>query len=447
MDEREAEHRLEAELSELRQQFAEANRRLAEAEEQIAELEAECEFLDALRATGEEQASQQERLAAIGQLAGGIAHDFGNFLTASIFHIELLLHDPRLSPDLAPAVATILDGSRRTAQLVRQILDFSRRTTLKTQSIELSSFVEDIAVILRHTIPENIQLIVEQEPGSYIANVDPARIEQVLMNLALNARDAMPEGGELRIGLHRVVTTSDESLPGVELSLTEVPVTGMPAGEWACLAVSDTGTGITEDVQKRLFEPFFTTKGEEGTGLGLAQVYSIVTQHEGHIGVESEVGRGTTFRIYLPACGVEKAGVSAMGMSAAPRGNGEVILFVEDEERLRELGQRILELLGYRVLVAGNGVGALEAHRAAGGVDLVITDMVMPEMGGQALVRKLRMVDPELKALVITGYPPASSEELAEIGVVGTVQKPFEVRDLAQAIRQALDREGAAPVS
>jgi two-component system cell cycle sensor histidine kinase/response regulator CckA len=447
MDERKAEHRLETELSELRQRFAEANRRLAEAEAQIAELKAECELLDGLRVTGEEQASQQERLAVVGQLAGGIAHDFGNFLTASIFHIELLLHDPRLSPELAPTVATLLDGSRRTAQLVRQILDFSRRTTLKTQPIDLSSFVDDVAAILRHTIPENIRLTIELEPGNHVASVDPARIEQVLMNLALNARDAMPEGGELRIGLHRVVTASDESLPGVELSLTEVPVRGMPAGEWVCLAVSDTGTGITEDVQKRLFEPFFTTKGEEGTGLGLAQVYSIVTQHDGHIGVESEVGRGATFRIYLPACGAEEAGMSARGMSAAPRGNGEVILFVEDEERIRELGQQILELLGYRVLVAGNGVDALEAHRAAGGVDLVITDMVMPEMGGQALVQKLRTVDPELKALAITGYPPASSEELAEIGVVGTVQKPFEVEDLAQAIRQALGGADAAPVS
>jgi two-component system cell cycle sensor histidine kinase/response regulator CckA len=438
--ERKTKKQLLAELSELREWLAEANRR-------IAELEAECEQMDELLTVGEERIDQQERLAAIGQLAGGIAHDFGNFLTINIFHVELLLNDPRLAPELRPTVEALLSGSRRTAELVRQILDFSRRTTIKSRPIILSSFVEDISDILRRTLPESIKLIIDVEPGAHVANIDPARIEQVVMNLALNARDAMPDGGELHIGLCDVETGPGVGLPGTEISLASVPSVEDPGGKWVCLMVADTGTGMTEDVQTRLFEPFFTTKGEAGTGLGLAQIYGIVTQHEGHIAVDTEAGRGTTFRVYLPACGEGEADEVVSQMAVAPRGKGETILFVEDEDKVREAGRLILESLGYQVWTASNGREALEVYRKVecsndrgeGKVHLVVTDIVMPEMGGIEMLKELRGMNAGVKALAITGHSLGMDSEWAEADVLGTVHKPFEVGAFAEAIRRALD--------
>jgi two-component system cell cycle sensor histidine kinase/response regulator CckA len=356
----------------------------------------------------------------------------------------LLLNDPSLPSELTPTVEILLSGARRTAQLVHQILDYSRRTTLRAQPIDLVAFIDDITAILRRTLPESIHLAIDVSPEEHVASIDPARMEQVLMNLALNARDAMPAGGELRISLCRVETKPGESLPVVELSLTEMQPMEMPAGSWVCLGVSDTGTGIADDVQARMFEPFFTTKGEEGTGLGLAQVYGIIRQHDGHIELETQVGQGTTFRVYLPACAGGEAEGNLRGISAAPKGEGETILFVEDEKKLRQGGQAILESLGYQVLTAANGREALEVYAAVCAVDhpqidLVITDIVMPEMGGEALIRELRVVDPHLRALAITGYALASDlEKLKEAGILGTIQKPFEVDALAEAIRRAL---------
>jgi two-component system cell cycle sensor histidine kinase/response regulator CckA len=426
------------ELVELRHQLEEAHGQIAELETVRAELEQAWTLLEDYEA----RVHQLDRLAAIGQLTGGIAHDFGNFLTANIFHMELLLDDPRLPPELAPTVETILSGARRTAQLVRQILDFSRRTTLRTQPVDLVAFVDEVTTILRRTLPENIQLVVDVSPDEHVASIDPARIEQVMMNLALNARDAMPDGGELRISLSRVATHPGESPLVSDISLT-VPPMETTGGSWVCLSISDTGTGMAEDVRARIFEPFFTTKGEEGTGLGLAQVYGIVRQHDGHIGVETEVGQGTTFQVYLPACDTKEE--SLRGVPAAPRGRGETILFAEDEKKVREAGRAILELLNYRVLTARNGREALEMYQAAcaegsTGIDLVITDLVMPEMGGEMLIQELRKLNPRVKVLVITGYSSAAGIEMSEeIKRLGTIQKPFEVVALAEAIRQALD--------
>jgi signal transduction histidine kinase/ActR/RegA family two-component response regulator len=439
-DERKTKQQLVAELTELRHHLAEADRRIAE----LKSLEVKCRRMEVLLRESEAQMLQLDRLAAVGQLASGIAHDFGNFLTTHIFHTELLLNDPLLPPELAPTVETLLNGACRTAQLVRQILDYNRRTTLRAQPIDLVAFTDDITTILRRTIPENIHLITDVSPEEHVASIDPARMEQVLMNLALNARDAMPEGGELRITLCRVETKPGESLPVVELSLTQMQPMEMPEGAWVCLSVSDTGTGITDDVQARIFEPFFTTKGEEGTGLGLAQVYGIVRQHEGHIGLETQPGQGTTFRIYLPACSEKEANETSRGMSVAPKGEGETILFVEDEEKLREGGRAILESLGYQVLTAANGREALETYEAAHAdglskIALVVTDIVMPEMGGQALIQKLREIDPCTRILAITGYTVVDDvKKSKEAGILGMIQKPFEVDALAEAIRQAL---------
>jgi CheY-like chemotaxis protein len=262
------------------------------------------------------------------------------------------------------------------------------------------------------------------------------------MNLAVNARDAMtssssvetPEGGELRVELTRVEVKPDRS----------PPVEEMPLGEWVCLAVSDTGTGIPPEVLSHVFEPFFTTKGPgEGVGLGLAQVYGIVKQHEGYIGVETEAGKGTTFRVYLPAHGGEAVkGAEAEEDSTPPQGQGETILLVEDSERIREAGREVLESLGYRVLTAANGREALEVHEAEGRVDLVITDLVMPEMGGRRLVRDLRKETPDLKALAITGHIVEEDlRKLRKEGFLDIIYKPLDVHKLATAVRQALDED------
>lgn len=448
-DERKTKKQLINELAQMRQRIVELEQWVEERTAELAQVSAslKAETAERKRAEGslrenEVRLHQQERLATIGQLAGGISHDFGNFLTTIMFYAELLLDDPRLPPDLASSAEAILSGSRRAAQLVRQILSFSRRTTMKARPIDLIPFINDIVAILRRILPENIQLVTEIGHGEYIVKADPARMEQVVVNLALNARDAMPEGGELHIGLFRVETRPGESLPGVELSLPEMPPAGMPGGAWVCLAVSDTGTGMTEEVRTRLFEPFFTTKGPEGTGLGLAQVYGIVKQHEGHIGVETGVGRGTTFRVYLPVYGGKEEKEISEEVSVTPKGKGETILFVEDEEKVREAGREALESLGYRVLAAADGQKGLEMYQAADWVDLVITDMVMPEIGGKELLQELRRVNPDIKALAITGYMMREDvQELREEGFLDIVRKPLDVRALGEAVRRALDAD------
>ncbi len=379
----------------------------------------------------EEQIRRQDRLAAVGQLAGGIAHDFNNFLTTIILYAQILRGKSHLPPDLVPGLETILDEARRAAQLVRQILDFSRRSPIETQPVDLKPFIEEVIDILRRTLPENIRLLLEIGAEEYVVNADSTRIQQVVMNLAVNARDAMPEGGELRIGLSRM-----EVRPG-----EEPPVAEMDAGEWVCLAMLDTGTGIPPDVMPHLFEPFFTTKPVgQGTGLGLAQVYGIVKQHEGRIGVETEAGRGTTFRIYLPAHEAGEEEVSEE-TAAPPEGKGEIILLVEDEEKVREAGREALETLGYRVLAAANGREALEVYRSAAGVDLVVTDIVMPEMGGKELVRELKKTNPYLKAVAITGHAAEGIQELRKEGILDIIQKPLDVNTLAQVIRRVLDAD------
>jgi two-component system cell cycle sensor histidine kinase/response regulator CckA len=389
----------------------------------------------------EQRVQQQERLAAVGQLAAGIAHDFNNLLTTIMLYAQMGLRKPDLPPGPARSFKTIIDESQQAAQLVQQILDFSRRSMMEIRPVDLASSIEKTIDILQRTLPDNIRLITELEAGKCVVHADPTRMQQVLMNLATNARDAMPKGGELRISLSKVEVRADEEPPDFgELSQA---VAEMACGEWVCLAVSDTGTGMPEEVQSHLFEPFFTTKPAGlGTGLGMAQVYGIVTQHEGAIGVETEVGRGTTVRVCLPirrAEGVEKIAREA---SVLLEGKGEIILFVEDEEKLLEAGREMLESLGYRVLAAVDGREALGVYESAGKVDLLLTDVVMPEMGGKELIRALRKADPDLKAVAITGHLLAEDlEDLKEAGIMDVVYKPFDVSALAQMVRNALDAD------
>ncbi|MCJ7738102.1 MAG: PAS domain S-box protein [Anaerolineae bacterium] len=386
----------------------------------------------------ERQLRQHERLAAVGQLSAGIAHDFRNLLTTIILYANITLRRPGLPPNVRPDIETIISESKRAADLVQQILDFSSRSMIRVQALELQGLAQGVIDILRRTLLANIRvtLSVEGEDAASSAGAtlaveaDSGRIEQVLMNLALNAQDAMPRGGDLRFELSRMPLEADD----------EPPVPDMGPGEWVCVAVSDTGTGMMDEVRAHLFEPFFTTKEVgKGTGLGLAQVYGIVRQHEGHIAVDTAVGSGTVFRIYLPAYKETLSGEEGEEPSAPLQGQGETILLVEDHEKLREAGQSVLESLGYRVLTAASGREALMVYEAEGGVDLVLTDLVMPEMGGKELVLEIRSKDPSLKAVGITGYAVEEvADELRGAGFLDVIYKPFEVETLAQVIHRAL---------
>ncbi|MEE8390136.1 MAG: PAS domain S-box protein, partial [Anaerolineae bacterium] len=386
---------------------------------------------------------QQEQLAAIGQLAGGIAHDFNNLLTTIMLYAQIPLRKDNLPPDLAQSFETILSESQRAADLVEQILDFSRHTLINVQPLDLGQFTTKVIGILHRTIPENIHLRMAVGTEECVVQADPTRIQQVLMNLATNARDAMPEGGELRFDLSKIKVMAEGAPAGGK----GPPLAGMSSGEWVHLAVSDTGTGITEEAQARLFQPFFTTKEPgKGTGLGLAQVYGIVKLHDGHIGVDTAIGRGTTFHIYLPVYEAEAAeGTGADKPSAPPKGTGETILLVEDNKELRQVGQSILKSLGYQVLAAANGREALDMYQSAERkerVDLLITDLVMPEMGGRRLFQELKEMIPDLKALAITGYTIlADRQELEEAGFLSIIHKPFDLDTLAEVVRRALDTD------
>ena len=379
----------------------------------------------------ESQVQRQERLAAMGQLAGGIAHDFRNFLSSIVLFADMALRHPDLPSVLVSAMETIISESEQASGLVQQILDFSRRSRMTIQPLDLRPFVQEVVYVLERTIPESISMRHETGPGRYVVQADPTRIQQVLMNLALNARDAMPDGGELRIGLSRVTIAPDERPPRVD----------MDPGDWVCLAVSDTGVGITEEIEDHLFEPFFTTKEPgQGTGLGLAQVHGIIDQHQGAVEVETEVGVGTTFRCYLPAYEGDQARVEHTAPSEMPQGHGEMILVVEDESRVREAVQSLLLSLDYRVVTAAHGREALEICQVER-LDLVITDLVMPEMGGRALVRALQKGYPEVPLLVITGYV-GYTDDLEEGAVAGVIEKPLVPAALARAVRRTLDERG-----
>ena len=326
--------------------------------------------------------------------------------------------------------------------MVQQILDFASAGSIERQPVDLEEFAGTVLGVLRRTIPESVSISLKtevvddndlglgQRASALTVWADPGRLQQVMTNLALNARDAMPDGGELRFEVCRLKVQGGDPLA------TEVGI-----GTWVRLTVSDTGTGMTQEVQAHLFEPFFTTKGKgEGTGLGLAQVYGIVRQHGGSIDVASAPGQGTTFHIYLPTCdGQVEEDQHDSAASPMPRGQGETILFVEDDERLREATANTLQSLGYRVLVAANGREALGIFETDGDVDLVVTDVVMPHMGGKALMRELLDRDPDIKAVGITGYVlDDSTEPLQDHGFLRVVHKPFNVENLARAVWEVL---------
>ncbi|HOU15292.1 MAG TPA: PAS domain S-box protein [Anaerolineae bacterium] len=381
----------------------------------------------------EQQLRRQERLAAVGQLAAGIAHDFRNLLTTILLYTQLSQRTPGLPSKVAQALATIHTESKKAADLVQQILDFGGRAMVKLQPLDLRACLTGFIATLQRMLPENIRLTLTADAENYIIEGDAGQIQQALLNLALNSRDAMPSGGSLSFTLTRLNVAPDESPPVAE----------MRPGAWVRLAVTDTGVGMSDAVATHVFEPFFTTKEVgKGSGLGLAQVFGIVRYHAGYIDFTTAEGKGTTFFIYLPLSDATPT-VQAPLSAEAPRGQGETLLLVEDNAKLREAGENMLEMLGYRVLTASHGREALEvyaAHKAQ--IALVITDIVMPEMDGKTLLLELKRAAPHVKALGITGYAMQESlDSLHAAGFLDVVRKPFEIDAMAHIIRQALKNE------
>jgi two-component system, cell cycle sensor histidine kinase and response regulator CckA len=379
----------------------------------------------------EEQLRQAQKMEAVGQLAGGVAHDFNNLLTAIIGNAELLLRAIEPEDPRRLDVLEINRAAHRAATLVRQLLAFSRKQVLQPQVVDLNAVVTDLGTMLRRVIGEQVELRLELQPELGRVLADPGQLEQVITNLAVNARDAMPSGGTLTI---RTAAVDAADVPGPSPE-------SMPVGPLVELTVRDDGVGMDERTLARLFEPFFTTKElGRGTGLGLATVYGIVRQSGGHIRVNSRLHHGSTFTIYLPR--VEGTGEHAdelPGWTDQPRAAGTVLV-VEDDISVRRLAGRVLRARGYRVLEAGEGSQALRLLRQhEGPVDLVLTDIIMPGLSGPALVERLLLDAPDMKVLYITGY---SEEALRQQGVLpaggALLEKPFTAHQLAERVRGVL---------
>lgn len=373
---------------------------------------------------------QQEHLAAIGQLAAGIAHDFKNIISVITLYSQMLMRAPLPERDRQRLV-TMSQQATHASRLIQQILDFSRRSAMERSAVDLLPFTKELVHLWERTLPENIQIRLSYDSPEYIVDGDPTRLQQALMNLAINARDVMPQGGVLRLSLARVNVSAGAPPPLPELT----------PGAWLRLTVSDTGPGIPAAVLPHIFEPFFTTKEHsKGTGLGLAQAYGIVAQHDGCITVESRPGQGAAFIIYLPLV-VTLAAPAADSAAQEPLiGGHETILLVEDEATAREVMSDTLEALGYNVLEAANGQDALEIFtRDPTQIALVLTDLVMPRMGGVELLQAVRAVRPGIKVIAMTGYPvEGEGQSLLALGMVAWLQKPFDYEALAATLHRAL---------
>ena len=380
-------------------------------------LEQAMQRADAVRA----QTQQAQKMEAIGRLAGGVAHDFNNMLTVILGQAELALAHVDVQSRLGTALSHIQRAGQHSADLTRQLLGFARRQTVSPRVLDLNGTVAGMLKMLRRLIGENIQL--EFRPGlpRVSVHIDPVQIDQILANLCVNARDAIDGTGTVTISTGEM--TFDESYCVAHVDY-------MP-GRFSRLSVTDSGSGMDAALLDHIFEPFFTTKGVgEGTGLGLATVFGIVKQNEGFMTVRSAPGRGTTFDVYLPCVNGTAELASTIASGEAPRGRGETILLVEDEPAVLEVAQNMLELLGYRVLTAGTPREAVHvAAQHAATIDLLVTDIVMPEMDGRTLARDLSQLMPRLRCLLVSGY--ARGDDF--------LQKPYSIGALAHHVRRLLD--------
>jgi nitrogen-specific signal transduction histidine kinase len=378
----------------------------------------------------EERFRQAQKMEAIGQLAGGIAHDFNNLLTVIIGRSHLLLRS--ISPEDATYrnLTLIHDTAQRASALTTQLLAFSRRQLLQPKVLILNEIVRGLESLLRRLIGEDMRLTTRLDPSPGRVKADPSQLEQVIMNLVVNARDAMPAGGSLTISTSNVELTERDvlSLPGIR------------PGPYVMLAITDSGIGMDEATQIRIFEPFFTTKKAGGTGLGLSTVWGIVHQSGGAVQVQSRVGQGTTFSVYLPRVEEEVRPEDTPIPSALPE-RGETILLIEDDSEVRTLAQEVLEARGYRILAADLPGEALEIAGAhPGPIHLLLTDVVMPGASGRQIADRLAVTRPEMRVLYMSGY---MDDTILRHGIseqeIAFLPKPFAPNTLARKVREVLD--------
>lgn len=375
----------------------------------------------------EEQFRQAQKMQAVGQLAGGIAHDFNNLLTVILGHAELI-DGAILDHEAAHArLKEIKEAAERATGLTGQLLAFSRRQVLQTKVLDLNTVVGNMNQMLARLIGGNIELSFVPQPNLWPVKLDPGQIAQVLMNLAVNARDAMPDGGRLTI------TTKN-------MSQQRIGINAAAPTDFVLLTVRDSGHGMDETTKARIFEPFFTTKeAGKGTGLGLAVVYGIVKQSGGQVQVESSPKEGTTFEIFLPRANGVAEDVPEAVRAETPGGN-EIILLVDDDKSVRGMIAEFLKNRGYRVLVAHDGADAIHVAEASGKFDLLLSDLTMPNIGGRELARRLKELKPDLRTILMSGNPEAHESAL---GYPKFMQKPFSMHELAQALRAVLDGKRA----
>lgn len=392
----------------------------------------------------EGQMAQSQKMQAVGQLAGGIAHDFNNVLTVIIMATDLLLASHRPSDPSFQDIMTIKQNANRAASLVRQLLAYSRKQTLRAEVLSLTDVIADLRMLLTRLVGTNVKLKIDHGRDLWPVKVDIGQFEQVIVNLAANARDAMPEGGDLTIRTKNVPADVAAGYNYREL----------PPGDYVIAEIEDTGTGMPPEVLEKIFEPFFTTKEVgKGTGLGLSMAYGIIKQTGGFVFCESEVGKGTTFRIFLPRHAVEAGALEAKPAAVEPTspakeaakakdlsGNATVLL-VEDEDGVRMSGMRVLTSRGYTVHEAASGVEALELFRELDGkVDVVVSDVVMPEMDGPTLLGELRKLQPDIKFIFVSGYAEdAFAKNLPQDAKFGFLPKPFSLKQLATVVKETLE--------
>ncbi len=391
----------------------------------------------------EQQLRQSQKMEAVGRLAGGIAHDFNNLLMVISGYSEFLIERLADAPELRAPAQEIASAAERASSLTRQLLAFSRKQMLAPKIVHLNDIVTENLKMLTRMIGEDVDLVMHPGANLWAVRADAGQIEQVIMNLAVNARDAMPSGGKLTIETFNA--TLDEDYSRLHAPLRP--------GDYAMLAISDTGAGMDADTQSHIFEPFFTTKGQKGTGLGLSTVYGIVKQSGGYIWVYSEVGRGTTFKIYLPR--VAAVGEPAVIQPAAAiealkvEPGTETILLVEDEANLRYLARQFLEKQGYKVIDAADGAVAMQIAVAHEGViHLLLTDVIMPGMNGRELAQRISEIRPNVKVLYMSGYTEnvVGHNGMLDAGV-RLLQKPFSLRNLKSKVREVLDARPALEVA
>jgi two-component system cell cycle sensor histidine kinase/response regulator CckA len=391
--------------------------------------------------------AQSQKMQAVGQLAGGIAHDFNNVLTAIIMASDLLLTNHRPSDPSFPDIMNIKQNANRAASLVRQLLAFSRKQTLRPQVLNLTDVLADLRMLLARLVGNKIKLQIDHGRDLWPVRADIGQFEQVIVNLVVNARDAMPGGGNLTV---RTLNVSADDSP-------RYGYRELAAADYVVIEVQDSGSGIGPEVMKKIFEPFFTTKGVgEGTGLGLSMVYGIIKQTGGYIFCDSEVGSGATFRIFLPRHVVETsaaddapaveavqtAAPSAAATAASQDLSGSaIVLLVEDEDAVRMGGVRVLTSRGYTVHEASSGVEALEKfEELEGKVDIVVSDVVMPEMDGPTLLGELRQRQPDIKFIFVSGYAEdAFAKNLPADAKFGFLPKPFSLKQLASTVKDVLE--------